>query len=392
MKLVLYSLILNNHQANVADELWKLTNHQFCFVELAALQAEHRKGDTRNYDNCPYLLRAWESSQTYEYAMKLAREAECCIFSGVLALPFQKERLKLGRLSFDMSERWLKRGILNLFSPSIFKMFLAYHLGRWNKKPLYKLCCGAFAAADQYRLGTFKDRCYKWGYFTKVDDVKGRDSSPNQKRSRAILLMWCSRYLKLKHPELPIMMAAHLKELGYRFILDMYGSGEYEKRAKKLVVDLKVNDIVRFMGTEPNEKILKDMKSHDIFLFTSDKNEGWGAVSNESMSNGCVLVASDEIGSTPYLINPGITGLSFRAPRCSSSFDYPDKLSLDSLCAKVRYLLDNPSKIQDIRLHGMRVIQEFWSPTVAAQRLLKLIACIETGKESGFDYGPCSKA
>ena len=55
-----------------------------------------------------------------------------------------KERLKLGRLSFDMSERWLKRGIINLFSPSIFKMFLSYHLGGWGHKPLYKLCCSAF--------------------------------------------------------------------------------------------------------------------------------------------------------------------------------------------------------------------------------------------------------
>ena len=46
MRVVLFSLILNNHQANIADELWELTSHQFCFVELADLQAEHRKGDT----------------------------------------------------------------------------------------------------------------------------------------------------------------------------------------------------------------------------------------------------------------------------------------------------------------------------------------------------------
>lgn len=39
MKLVFYSLILNNHQANVADELWELTRHSYCFVELANLQA-----------------------------------------------------------------------------------------------------------------------------------------------------------------------------------------------------------------------------------------------------------------------------------------------------------------------------------------------------------------
>ena len=134
MKLVFYSLILNNHQANVADELWNLTGHNYYFVELANLQAEHRKGDSYDYSDRPYLLRAWQSKKNYSKAMELAQTAECCVFSGVQALPFQKIRMKRGLLSFDMSERWLKRGVLNLFSPAILKMFLAYHFGGWSRK------------------------------------------------------------------------------------------------------------------------------------------------------------------------------------------------------------------------------------------------------------------
>ena len=49
MKIVYFSLVLNNHQANVADELWEQTRHQYRFVELANLGNEHRKGDTRDY-------------------------------------------------------------------------------------------------------------------------------------------------------------------------------------------------------------------------------------------------------------------------------------------------------------------------------------------------------
>lgn len=96
MKIVFYSLILNNHQANIADELWELTNHQFCFVELANLQAEHRKGDTRDYTDCPYLLRAWESSQSYAKAMILAQEAECCIFFGGVGFAFSESSDEIG--------------------------------------------------------------------------------------------------------------------------------------------------------------------------------------------------------------------------------------------------------------------------------------------------------
>lgn len=170
------SLIINNHQANVADKLWELTGHQYCFVELANLQAEHKKGDTRNYDECPYLLRAWESEANWQKAMKLARIAECCVFSGVQALPFQKERMKLSLLSFDMSERWLKQGLKNVLSPAISKMFLAYWLGGWKNKPLYKLCCSAFCKGDHEKLGMFHNKCYKWGYFTSVGTLNENEN------------------------------------------------------------------------------------------------------------------------------------------------------------------------------------------------------------------------
>lgn len=394
MKVVFYSLILNNHQVNVADELWRLTGHSYCFVELANLQAEHRKGDTHDYRDRPYYLGAWQSDADYRKAMNLAVTAECCVFSGVQALPFQKERMKRGLLSFDMSERWLKRGFLNLFSPSILKMFVAYHLGGWRKKPLYKLCCSAFAAADQRRLQTYRNRCYKWGYFTRVEKqfvetFRGDVSSTN---TAGTPMMWCARYLMWKHPELPLLMAARLRAEGYRFTLDMYGSGEYEKQSQRLVNELGVNDIVRFMGTKTNGELMACMHRYSICLFTSDRNEGWGAVANESMANGCALVASDGIGSSPYLIENGTSGLLFTSPKTSSNFETPDMEALDSLCEKVKFLLDNPKELLKIRRQSVTLMQEVWNPQVAADRLLVLIDCLCDGKDTPFVDGPCSKA
>lgn len=391
MKLVFYSLILNHHQANVADELWNLTGRSYCFVELANLQVEHRKGDTHDYSDRPYLLRAWQSKENYCKAMKLAQTAECCVFSGVQTLPFQKARMKRGLLSFDMSERWLKRGILNLLSPAILKMFLAYHFGGWCRKPLYKLCCGAFAATDQYKVGTYHNRCYKWGYFTRVEK-NCVEASPDVSTLNITPLMWCSRYLMWKHPELPILMAERLKRTGYRFVLDMYGSGEYERQARQLAKELEVEDVVRFIGVKSNNELLDDMRKHSIFLFTSDRNEGWGAVANESMSNGCVLVVSDGIGSSPYLISDGHTGMLFASPKKSSSFGHPDIASLDSLCDKVEYLLNNPRKWQDMRNRSTALMLELWNPHIAAERLLTLIDCLGKGEDTPFVEGPCSKA
>lgn len=391
MKIVFYSVILNNHQANVADELWKQTNGQYRFVELTCPISGNKKGDTRDYSDCPYLIRAWESTAEYNEAMELARTADCCVFSSVLSLPFQQVRMKSGLLSFDMSERWLKRGILNLFSPAILKMFLAYHFGGWRKKSLYKLCCSAFAAKDQQKLFTYRGRCYKWGYFTRVKKVDV-EASPDVSTSDIAPLMWCSRYLMWKHPELPILMAERLKRKGYRFVLDMYGSGEYENKARELVQDLDVTDLVRFYGNMPNEELLTHMHSHSIFLFTSDRNEGWGAVANESMSNGCVLVASDAIGSVPYLLEDGVNGFVFTSPKTTSSFDNPDNGALDSLCEKVEWLLCHPDERKSMHERAVKQMSECWNAHTAVQRLLVLIDCLQVGKDTPFIDGPCSKA
>ena len=68
---------------------------------------------------------------------------------------------------------------------------------------------------------------------------------------------------------------------------------------------------VHLLGKMPNGEVMEAMRSHHIFCFTSDKNEGWGAVLNEAMSSGCCPVSSIATGSTPYLIKDGVNGFSF---------------------------------------------------------------------------------
>lgn len=392
MKLAIYSIILNNHQAYVADELWELTNHSYCFVELEEPNEANKKGGGDSYANRPYLLRAWESVENYRKSMELAITADCCIFSGVLSLPFEKARMKKRLLSFDMSERWLKRGWKNLFSPTISQMFLAYHIGNWGNKPLYKLCCSAFAAEDQRKLFTFRNKCYKWGYFTKVDNFDDVVTQNSVSFGSTIKIMWCARFLAWKHPELPVLMAHRLKENGYNFRLDMYGEGKFKNRTIELVKKLGVDDVVRLIGNKPNDELIADMRKHNIFIFTSDRNEGWGAVANESMAAGCVLVASDGIGSTPYLVNAGKTGFSFRSPTSSSGFDNPDSNALNDLCQKVEWLLKHPDQMREMVHNSIAKMRFEYSPRIVAARLLQLIENLSSGKDSSYEEGPCSKA
>lgn len=389
MKLVFYSVVLNHHQAPLADAFYRLLGDDYIFVETGNLN--DNKGATIDYSTRPYLLKAVTCSSNYLKALQLAETADCCVFAGLGALTFQKARMKKGLLSFDMSERWLKQGWLNLFSPAIFRMWMAYHWGRWGNRPLYKLCCSAFAKQDQHFLGTYLQKCYKWGYFTQVDRFEVEASSDVSTSSIAPL-MWCSRYLKWKHPELPILLAHRLKKKGYKFVLDMYGSGEYEQASKDMAHRLQLEDVVRFQGNKPNHELLADMRKHSIFLFTSDRNEGWGAVANESLGSGCVLVASDGIGSSPYLVKEASSGFLFQSPNPASSLNHPDQQSLTDLCDKVEWLLTHPHEMRCMRQAAQRQMIELWSPEVAAKRLLCLIDHLQSHKETPFLEGPCSKA
>lgn len=388
MKLVFYSVILNHHQACVADEFYQLLGDDYTFVEMQPIA--DRKGSTEDYSKRPYLLCAWESEEKRQEAFYLARTSDVCVFSGVDALPFERERLKLNLLSFDMDERPLKRGLINVISPANLKTLFYYWFNGWHTKPLYKLCCSAFTKLDYNRLGMYQNKCYKWGYFTNVDrDFDVEASVLNVSKSEIIPIMWCSRYLTWKHPEMPVRMAKELKEEGYKFTISMYGDegnaakhdGVFTRqKLEALIEKLGVGDCVHLKGNRPNDEILQAMRQSAIFLFTSDRLEGWGAVANESMANGCTLVASNAIGSSPYLIEDGINGYMFESG------------NLESLCKVVRTLFDNKEKLMKMQENAYKTMQEYWSPRYAANSLLSLISSINSGLTSVPSRGPCSPA
>ena len=379
MKLVFYSLILNHHQACIADEFYKILGNDYAFVETA--ECHDSKGATDDYSQRPYLVKAWSSQAEYAKAMQMVLEAEVCVFGGYEALPFEKARMQKGLLSFDMGERMLKRGLVNLASPRILKMVMAYHLGGWRNKPIYKLCCSAYTAADSYKLHSYKHKCYKWGYFTHVDKNIDIEVSPEKSETGPTTFMWCSRLLVWKHPELSIQMAAKLKNKGYKFHIRMYGdegnAAKHDtiyprKELQKLIEQLGVQDCVELMGSRPNNEVLDAMQKSEIFLFTSDRMEGWGAVANESMANGCVLVASDAIGSSPYLIEDGVNGFMFRSQ------------DVDSLTKKVEWLLKHPVERNKMREAAYTQMRDVWSPRKTAEALLKLIEDLNNGRETSI--------
>lgn len=399
MEIVYFANFINHHQKPFSDELYKMPNVHYTFIEVEPMYNWLKQGGYSEFSNLPYVIRAWESEANKNKAKELAVRADVALFAGHEVIEYAVIRSKLtNKLSFEVGERWLKRGLLNLLSPRLLKFQWFYHT-IFFKKPYYRLCASAYAAGDEYFMHSFVERCYKWGYFTKINNLdivsKGIPNN-NISIARPLRIMWCARFLKWKHPELPILMSKRLKEKGYMFVLDMYGSGKYLQNTCSLAKKLAVDDVVNFCGNAHNDEILSAMYEHDVFLFTSDQNEGWGAVINEAMSNFCVVVGSNKVGSVPFLIKDKINGLQFLGPTKRSGFFGKylkiDKQSLDSLTCQVEFIFNHPGKLDELSKAAYHTICNNWSPRNAAQNFLLLIEDLQNGKECSIIEGPCSKA
>ena len=145
------------------------------------------------------------------------------------------------------------------------------------------------------------------------------------------MILWVGRFLDWKHPDDALQVAKRLKAEGYAFTMNIIGTGELEQKLKVMIEQYQLNDCVHMLGSMPPERAREYMESSQIFLFTSDRNEGWGAVLNESMNSGCAVVASDAIGSVPYLMQDSENGLIYKSGDVNMLFE------------KVKWLLDNQS-------------------------------------------------
>ena len=122
------------------------------------------------------------------------------------------------------------------------------------------------------------------------------------------------------------------------------------------------------------------MEESDIYLFTSDRAEGWGAVLNESMNSACAVVSSPEPGAAPFLIKDGYNGLFFK------NHDWCD------MSRKVMWLIDNPVERKRMAREAYITMVGQWSPKVAAANLVSLIRSVRDGRKPEISDGPCSKA
>ena len=376
MKVAFFTNFINHHQVHVADELYKALGSDYVFVATEEIPQSFKNNGYPDYSDRPYLLKAYLDKNRTK-AIQLAEEVDVMII-GAAPEMYVDRRLALNKLTLRYNERWFKDGYHHLISPRALWYYYNHHT-KYRKHNLYMLCASAFTANDVAKVFAYPNKCFKWGYFTRVDELD-IDKCLLEKRNDVVHIMWCARFIAWKHPEMVVKLARKLKDANYSAVIDMFGSGVELERTKQLATQLGVDDVVVFKGNVQNVEILEQMRKHDIYLFTSDKNEGWGAVLNEAMSNGCAVVASDKIGAVPFLVKNRVNGLVFRSE------------SVGSLFENVKYLIDNKQERERMSRNAYDTMLNMWSPANAAQRLLQLMQGLLDGRVLEFEEGPCSKA
>ncbi len=376
MKIVFLTNLVNHHQIHVADELYELTEHNYTYVAFEPLPDWLRKGGYQEIER-PYVLKAYESEANYAEALRLANEADV-VMIGSAPESLVQQRLQENKVTFHYSERWFKDGYHHRLSPRAWKHYYNYHT-RYRNSRSYMLCASAYTSSDVSKVFAYPNKCYKWGYFTAVPELD-IDASLKERSASTVKILWIARFLQLKHPERMLQLGTFLKAKGYNFEINMIGGGELFEKIKSDIELAGLGDKVHLLGNMPNPEVVKRIREHHIFCFTSDRNEGWGAVLNEAMSNGCCPVASGAIGSTPFLVKDGENG-----------FIYKDS-SVQDLCEKVEYLINNPQERERMAKNAYRSMAEVWSPRNAAKNLLSLFESKLSNSPFNIKEGPCSKA
>ena len=376
MKVAFISNYLSHHQIPFCKAMNNILGDDFCFISTMPMEQERINLGWQSNASYLFELKSYLTDSARKRAYEIANTYDVVII-GSASDSFIVKRLKNHKLTLKYSERFYKKGL------SYRNYLRAYigswlHHGRFQKYPIYMLCASAYTPYDCARFGNYENRLYKWGYFPearKYDDIEALIS-----KKESMSLLWVGRMIDCKHPEAAVEIARKLKTDGYDFTLNMIGTGILENEIKTLIESYGLQKHVQMLGSMSPDSVRSYMERSEIFLFTSDFNEGWGAVLNEAMNSGCAVVASHAIGAVPYLIQDGKNGIIY------------ENGNILDLYFKIKTILEYKSLVT-LRINSYNTILGLWNAECAANRLINFTNELTvTRKCSKYDNGPLSIA
>lgn len=362
MKITFVSNYINHHQIPFCNALFRETNGEFVFIQTQPMEEERIRMGWQEQERPEYVYCYYEQDK---FSRLVIRDSDVVLFGGCDDESYIESRLEAKKPVIRISERLYKTGQWKAISPR--GLLKKYHdHTRYRRKPVYLLCAGAYVPSDFHIVRAYPGKMFCWGYFPEtkhydVDNLLKNKGFRQAEDKKVPYLLWAGRFIDWKHPQLPLRVAKYLKDKGLEFHLDMVGGGALEEEIRKLLCELQLEDCVTLVGYQTPAQVRERMEQADIYLLTSDRQEGWGAVANEAMNSGCALVANHMVGAAPYLVRQGQNGYLYQ--------DGDEQMLYET----VEKLLRSRELCQELGRKAYETITEVWNAENAAKELITLI-------------------
>ena len=179
---------------------------------------------------------------------------------------------------------------------------------------------------------------------------------PREEATRPVVITCVARMEPVKNHTLLIEAAAKLHRSGRRFELWLVGGGEGRARCERLVADLGLAGVVRFLGYRDDIPAL--LERSDIGALTSLK-EGIPRAAVEAMASGLPMVATRVTG-TREVVRDGDTGFLV---------DVDDTAGFAAALAR---LVDDPSLRARMGARGREVARAEYDEAIIVDRLERI--------------------
>lgn len=378
MKITFFSNFLNHHQIPICNAFYDKFKSDFTFVACEQVPDERIKlGYIHDFKSYPYLLESHSDPVQYEKALKLGFDSDIVIIGSADEI-YIKERLIANKLTFRYSERLFKTNKHVVLYPYLilkrFKLDTIY-----RNKNMYMLCSSAFTPLDYTMFFSYPKRFFKWGYFPQKN-IYDMDELMNMKQNNTVTeFLWVGRLIAWKRPFDAINVIKTLIADGFKVHLNIIGTGPLEVELKQYIEQNNLAPYITLVGSVEAHKVRSYMDQANIFLMTSNKQEGWGAVVNEAMNSGCAVYAYYKVGSAPYLIKHRVNGTLYK--------------TIHLLTDQVKADLIDPNVISKMGVNAYHTITGTWNAEIAVNRFIDVASQILDHKKPTLPTeGPLSKA
>lgn len=177
-------------------------------------------------------------------------------------------------------------------------------------------------------------------------------------KNQGIKFLYCGQFIHLKRVDILVKCALQLIREGYRFELNLVGSGPMYDELRDMVTP-EAKPKIHFVGDVRYEDMAAQYAQADVFVFPSC-DDGWGMVVMEALAAGLPVISTYGVSSAVDFIRNRDNGFIVE-PNTVVPF-----------LEKMKFFLDNPEQIPVFSASASRIM-EGYSPQIGAEKFYQVV-------------------